>query len=434
MFSKLRLKLTLINATVIFILFVILISGTYYFSYGQITHRSETLANKIMTDIKSGIINNMPPRRNNENHPPGPHFFFVKTSQTGAIIFQSSDTSLESDSLETIVKETLERDVSKGVVLLGQSEFSYFISPNPNEHGDIILFQDLTNENNMLRIQLTALLVAGIVCLILSFFGSYLMANRAMIPIQKAWLQQTEFLSDASHELRTPLAVIQTNLDIVLNNPNVTVESQHKWLLNIREESAQMAKLVDALLFLARADANQQYIQNRTFSLNAVLMQAVAPFEPVAERKGLSIQLSVKNNYTGYGDESRIKQVLSILIDNAIRHTPSGGKVSVQLTNDNDKTILTVSDTGEGIEPQYLDKIFDRFYQVDKSRSNGGAGLGLAIAKCIIESHSGIIDVDSTPGFGTTFTIQFPSQFQVNRESDRRFTSTETYSCHNQSD
>lgn len=392
----------------IFILFLILISGTYYFSYDQLTHRSEMMANRFMEDIKSGQLSDMPPKRREAQPPPGPHFFFVKTSPSGAITFQSTDTSLEAEKLDKLVQEARINDKSRGIAMLGKSEYPYLKSTNPNAPGHIILFQDFTNENNMLRIQLTALIIVGIICIILSFFGSYLLANRSMIPIQTAWHQQKEFLSDASHELRTPLAVIQTNIDIVLSNQADTVSSQNKWLENIREESAQMSKLVDALLFLARADAKQPLIHSQPFSLNTALIQAVTPFEPVAAAKGVSLKVLGKNNYSVNGDESRIKQVISILIDNAIRHTPTGGKISIQMSQLNNKTLLTVADSGEGIEPQYLDKIFNRFYQVDKSRFKGGAGLGLAIAKCIVESHCGSIDVDSTPGFGTTFTIQIP--------------------------
>lgn len=444
MFHKLRLKLTLINATIIFLLFILLIAGTYYFSHEKIIRLSDTMAEKIMSDLNSGFILDMPsqqqhtpgdlkhhdkafhPFRDSEppdkglplpfrdlppnDMPPGPNFFFVKLSPTGTVTAQSPNQSLSNDELQTLINFALQDNMTKGVIVRGENEYRYLKAPMSTTPGTILLFQDFARENNMLRIQLTALTVAGLICLILSFLGSFFMANRAMASIQQAWQQQKDFLSDASHELRTPLTVIQTNLEVVLGNQDEPVANQKKWLNNIQEESVNMAKLVDSLLFLARADSKQQLLSKTTFSFTNALIEATAPFETLAEAKGLALDvLSAKPEMIGFGDKDRIKQVISILLDNAIRHT-SAGKVCIRLTQSAHKIILTITDSGEGIAPEYLNKIFDRFYQIDKARSNGGAGLGLAIAKCIIENHNGSIQVASTPGFGTTFTIQLPGQ------------------------
>lgn len=169
-----------------------------------------------------------------------------------------------------------------------------------------------------------------------------------------------------------------------------------------------MHKIVDSLLFLARADSNQQLLDKQLFSLNAALIRAVDPFEPLAAAKGITLEVLAKTALSCYGDEMRLKQVICILLDNAIRHTPRGGKISIQLSQLNQETVLTVTDSGEGIEAKHLDKIFDRFYQVDNSRSKGGSGLGLAIAKLIVESHNGYIQVHSSPGAGTTFIVHLP--------------------------
>ena len=234
------------------------------------------------------------------------------------------------------------------------------------------------------------------------------MANRAMIPIQKAWQQQKDFLADASHELRTPLTVIRTNLDVVRGSPEDTVLSQSKWLDNIQEETVSMAKLVDSLLFLARVDSQQPLLHKRFFFFDKALAEAVIPFEPVAGAKGVLLKVA-SDAPVGYdGDEARIKQLVGILLDNAIRHTPSGGAVSVSLLKIDAKIMLSVVDTGEGIKAAALEKIFDRFFQVDNSRSSGSSGLGLAIAKVIAESHGGKISVSSAPGEGATFIAEFP--------------------------
>ncbi|EGO64732.1 sensor histidine kinase [Acetonema longum] len=259
--------------------------------------------------------------------------------------------------------------------------------------------------NALTRMELS---IIGIACLALSTGCHFFLINRFLTPLQQIWQQQKDFVCDASHEVRTPLTVILTHLDIIMANSHESVASQTKWLNNIREEALSMSNLVRSLLFLARADSQQQPLDPKSFFLHNALLQAATPFEPVAARKGVSFNITAATPVAGYGDEAKIKQVIAILLDNAIRHTPAGGKVDLTLSQESNQTILTVADSGEGIASEHFDKIFDRFYQVDKARSKGGSGLGLAIAKWIVENHGGFIQVASIPGAGTTFTVHFP--------------------------
>lgn len=250
----------------------------------------------------------------------------------------------------------------------------------------------------------------GIVGGMLTCGVSFFLTGRALAPLRRAIQRQQEYLADAAHELRTPLTVIRTNLDVVCDSPDGTVASQGKWLANIREETVSMARLIDSLLFLARADARRQPLMKRLFPLREAVCQAVAPFEPLAAAKGVSLEVPGRVPPVEFdGDEACIKQLLAILLDNAIRHTPAGGKVSVYLARPGRRIMLTVADTGEGIEPRHQARIFDRFYQVEGKGDRCGAGLGLAIAKWIAENHGGTIDVNSVPGEGSTFTVELPA-------------------------
>lgn len=441
MFQKLRLKLTLINVSIILILFLLLIASAYWFAQINLNRSTQLMARRIMTDIQTDEISDWPPHRSNQPagpdrprteqppesrpfgppdksagnpawRPPGPNFFFVKTSPAGEIIFQSSGQHLEQDRLTDLTAAVLKETEAEGTLTLEQTSYFYLKAPYVNSQDaiTIIVFHDFTPEIDMLRLILTALLAVGAVCAVLSFGASFYMANRAMIPIKRAWQQQQDFLSDASHELRTPLTVIQTNLDIVRSSPDETVASQDKWLDNIQEESICMQNLVNSLLFLARADSNHQPLTKQSFCLTTALIQAVAPFEAVALQRKLHLAVDVPPAVEMYGDAARIKQVIAILLDNALRHTPPGGNILVALSRAGSKTTLTITDTGEGIEAEHLDKIFDRFYQVDKSRQKGGSGLGLAIARWIVENHEGSITAASTPGTGTTFSIELPAR------------------------
>lgn len=427
--NKLHRQLTLVNVAIILLLFLILVVGAYFFFRHDMNRRTDALAGRIVADIKSGQLTDLPqfksampgphpppssgPPDQPLPFPPGPpppmhNFFFLKTSPAGSVIFQSSGQPFEGSQLDSLAEKVLSDVKGKGTIIFGQEQYTYYKSPLEDKAGTLILFYDMEQDLDMLRILLTSLVVVGANCLLLSFAASFYMARRAIVPIKAAWRQQTDFLSDASHELRTPLAVIQTNLDVVLNNSGETVSSQHKWLANIREESTHMAKLVDSLLFLARADSRQQLLDMRLFPLGKSLLRAAAPFEPLAAAKGLTLKYAVDGTFNGYGDEARIKQVVAILLDNAIRHTSAGGEITVALAKTGPKTVLTVTDTGEGIAPEYHEKIFDRFFQVDRSRNDNGTGLGLAIAKWIVESHGGTIRVSSVPGEGTSFAVGLP--------------------------
>ena len=240
--------------------------------------------------------------------------------------------------------------------------------------------------------------------------GSWLLSNAAVRPIKAAWQKQLDFTADASHELRTPISVIQTNLELVMDNSKETVESQMKWLKNIEAESKRMAKLVDDLLTLSRGDTGQQVLEIETFSLEEVVLEALTPFEPIANGKGIELIVRINGNFVFKGDKKRIKQLCVILIDNALNYTDSPGTITVSLDSREKEASLTVSDTGCGIEPEHLSKIFDRFYRVTKTRklNQDGSGLGLSIAKWIVQQHGGTINAESIRDAGTTFTVHLP--------------------------
>jgi signal transduction histidine kinase len=253
----------------------------------------------------------------------------------------------------------------------------------------------------------TILLAIGMV-----FAGSWLLSKAAIRPIKAAWQKQLDFTADASHELRTPIAVIRTTLELLLDSPEETIGSQMKWLKNMEVENLRLAKLVDDLLTLSKADTNQQTIECKTFLLHDVIMDALLPFESIAARKNIVLETSIDDEMLIYGDRKRMEQLLVILLDNAINYSDCPGTIKVSIAQSKSKYKLLVSDTGVGIEEEHLDKIFDRFYRINQTRNKNpdGSGLGLSIAKWIVQEHGGTIEVASSPGNGTTFTIVLPAK------------------------
>jgi two-component system, OmpR family, sensor histidine kinase CiaH len=447
MFNKLKLQFIFTNIAIVFSLFFLITIGVYFLLQTNLRSHAEFFSKKLADGINSGIIPDLPqhyghlPKQELGLNPgmlrklpphdghmpesedridsgmlggeppqdiPMPNVFFVKTDPTGVVFFQSARQPFDPNQLTKLVKERLKATKISGIIKFLHTKYFYYKTSLRDQPGMLIIFQDFDPERNILHSLILSLIIVGIFCLTLSLCGSLYMANRAIIPIQQAWQQQKNFIADASHELRTPLTIIRTNLEIVLSNQNETVANQNDWLISVKEEAQHMTDLVASLLFLARADSNQLLLEKRYFSLNEVTFQVAEAFKPIAATKDIDLQMLTKTEITGYGDESRIRQVIEILLDNAIRHTPPSGKISINLDELDKEILLTVTDTGEGIAPEHLDKIFDRFYQVDNSRSKGELGLGLSIAKCIIENHGGIINVVSVLGSGTRFTIELP--------------------------
>jgi len=419
MFRQLHIKMTLINAAVTIFLFIILISGVCILLEFNSQSTTDYVLTKITKNVTQNNMVDLPPRNMRDNdseekHPgifamPHPSFFFVKTDAIGIIVHKSSDITVDNDTLSKLVQATVKSTELRDDIEFAAIPFSYLKTPLPNG-GFLIVFDDQSEERTIFHTTVSYLILAGLFCTLLSFLASFFMAKHVIKPIQYATTQQKKFVANASHELRTPITIMQTNLDIMKGAPpGDTLDNNRKWLNNLQGETTRMTELINSLLFLARADANQQLLEKEYFSLNNVVEGAVTAFELLAAEKEITLETKVHDvSITGLGDPARIKQVLTILIDNALRHTPPNGKITTNCYNTIDTSVINVIDTGEGIAEEDIAKIFDRFYQADSSRQRGGAGLGLSMAKWIIKRHKGTLKVFSKIGEGTTFTIKLP--------------------------
>jgi signal transduction histidine kinase len=176
------------------------------------------------------------------------------------------------------------------------------------------------------------------------------------------------------------------------------------------EETERLSEIVNNLLLLSRADAEQIRLKHEPVALDQVAMQAYEPMERLAHRKSITLDIAAMEEITLSGDSLWLHQLITNLLHNAINYTPEGGKVTLSVAREGDSAVLKVWDTGPGIPPEHLPHIFDRFYRVDsgRSRDQGGSGLGLNIARWIVESHGGSLTAESTPGSGATFTARLP--------------------------
>lgn len=258
---------------------------------------------------------------------------------------------------------------------------------------------------------------AALAALVLVAVGGWLLARQSTAPVERAILHMRRFMADAAHELRTPLTVVRSRAEIALQRPRQP-DDYVQALRGIERESARLGRIVEDLLMLARADTGERPIDRRRIFLDDVTLDAAEAARAIADRKAVRLEVDSFEEAPVYGDRDLLRQLVMILLDNAVKFTPANGVVRVGVTSTASDAILTVSDTGVGISSEQLPHVFERFYRGDPSRTRGmardtsgseGAGLGLSIAQWIAEEHGCTIRLDSQEGHGTAVVVQFPA-------------------------
>jgi heavy metal sensor kinase len=219
--------------------------------------------------------------------------------------------------------------------------------------------------------------------------------------------QVIRFTADASHELRSPLAAMRAAVEIALQKPRES-EDYRSVLATLGEQCERLTALVNGLLLLARADAGEVVIEREAVDLSALACDVAEMFDPLAEERGIRLATEPSGPVTVAGDPSRLRQLVTNLLDNAIRFTERGGRVTLRVDRVADRAILRVTDTGVGVSAEHLPHIFERFYQVDAARRSGGCGLGLSICRWIAQAHGGTIEARSGEPGGAEFTVVLP--------------------------
>lgn len=234
--------------------------------------------------------------------------------------------------------------------------------------------------------------------------------NQMTASLRRSDQLKSQFIADVSHELRTPLTVIRGAAETLQDGAVDDMAVRDNFLNTITQEVDRLSRMVNDLLLLTRADNRALQIERNPLDLAALAQTRVLRLNGLAQKRQVRLQFVASAPARVLGDENRLTQVFDNLIDNAIRHTPGGGEVTVRVQNDGPYAIAEVRDTGNGIPAQHLPHIFDRFYRAEASRArvSGGAGLGLAIARSLVEAHSGTISAESVEGQGTTLRFTLP--------------------------
>jgi signal transduction histidine kinase len=303
--------------------------------------------------------------------------------------------------LAAILKDCLGQNQREGVVQ------AYHLRYLRQDNGlyEKLAFADMSMEQAMLREMMGSYLVIGAAALLLLLGVAVLLSWWATRPVERAWRQQRQFLSDASHELKTPLTVILSNAEMLGASP--LEERPARWADNIRSESRRMKSLVEQMLTLARADNMSPAAVFGEVSLSEIAEDCALAFEPVAFEAGKPLEYRLPERLLVPGDGEKLRQLVSILLDNAIKYGAPGGAVALSLEKRERQAVLAVSNPGE-IPAGQLPRLFERFYRADSSRGEqSGFGLGLSIAAAVAREHRGTLRAESAGGT-TRFIFTMP--------------------------
>lgn len=407
MFKQLRNKFLLLNIMIITILQIAAFSGIYIFTCNRINHNLDNRLSRALEDFI---------RRDSENtykNPPViPESGFVpepvkqvnwiislRTASNGDVIEKNTAFDIEESVFEKIALAAKKSKDDKGEVKTVDGVWAFKFKSG--EDGELnICAVEISREKSMLSNLIITFIYVGVLALFIIFLISLYFANRAIKPVSEAWEKQNRFTADASHELKTPLTVINTNADVLLSHSDSTIGEEKKWIYYIKDEAQRMTRLTNDLLLLARLDNGNNEMQKTEFSLSETVETVILTMEAVLYENNLKFTSDIAGGIKICGNPDSIKQLVMILMDNAVKYTPKGGTIGIVLKKKEGKSVLTVSNTGQPLPHEERKRIFDRFYRADESRtrSSGGYGLGLAIAYSICRSHGGHISAESADG------------------------------------
>lgn len=409
MFKKSKRKIV---ASILSVL-VLLLFGTfciiYLASYVEMTNENRELLKRYVNSYTlPGIQNPGEPGARAEPEPGRPlreppmlelsTFYSVAVSKSGQVL-QADTAEVSSFNEEALI------DLAVEIIESGRKEgIKYHLVYQVADKGGYTLaaFLDNTIVLESADTLISYTLIFGGAALVVLFFLARCLADRIVAPLEESYQRQKQFISDAGHELKTPVAVVNANLELLMREVG-----ENQWLSNIQYENERMSGLIIQLLELAKAENVTP--QMEWTDLSRLVCGETLPFETVAYENGLVLNSQIAGEIFIEGNAVQLKQLVSILLDNAVRHSSRGTEVSISLKKEKTHVFLSVANSGEEIPPEQRKQLFERFYRTDEARGGEDKhyGLGLAIAKAIAESHKGNIDVRCAAG-KVEFIVKFP--------------------------
>ena len=405
MLKKMRWRFTGI-AMIAFATVILLVScAVNLWTYGIISaQQDETL--KLLQEFDS---KDLPPFASEGFHMPGPfgkfspemqymtRFFTVHYDIYGNIIDVRQDyiATVSEEEAISYAENVFRKSKESGYY----DDYRYLITRT--DQGSTIIFLNCEREIQAMKTLLLVTLLIAAASLLAIFLLVFLLSKRAIEPFARNIETQKRFITDASHELKTPLTAISTSADIL-----AIENGEDEWVQNIQTQSARLSKLISNLVTLSRLDEAQPFPEKTDFSLDDAIWEITEPIAAMAKAKRKNYMQKIEDGIVIHGDRAAIQQMVSILLDNAVKYSDEGGSIRLEVKKKQRKAQIVVCNTCT-IDPKQIDRLFDRFYRPDGSRSKqtGGTGIGLSIAKATAEAHGGKIAVSSESGKDITFTV-----------------------------
>ncbi|MEH7502003.1 HAMP domain-containing sensor histidine kinase [Neobacillus drentensis] len=412
MFKKTKYRLVILNALVFFILQnafgAMIYFYTQYSLYHQVDQNIVEKKNHLLHEKEKLGTQLNPEREENRRFV---YLLWEKGNKLYQVIPKNSISSTDTNRFSPFVNKAGLQSITVG------SETYRILTTSVSKDKDYLPVQNiqivynLKHEKEMLNHLLIVIGFGSLLSVFIAVLAGIYLANKALIPIKLSWEKQQQFVGDASHELRTPLSVMKLNLEHLFRHPDNSIEQVSETIHQVIQEINYMSRMTTDLLTLARSDSDQLQIVHESIQLDDILHQVVKDFKILAITKNIHLTTDI-HPIKMAGDKERLKQLLVILLDNALKYTQKNGAISVKSKMKNSRAIIEIIDTGIGISNTDLPYIFDRYYRGDKSRTRHleGTGLGLSIAKWIIQSHSGKIRIQSKEGEGTHVIISLPQK------------------------
>lgn len=411
MIKRLRRIIIFVNMLLVGTVIVMIFSAVCINNYSSGINSLEHGLNQVL-DRRIDNNNDFPPpnelgNKGKKEQPLQPNYYVIVELNSDGEIKNTinHNATIDSDTLNSCIKIVTDSENKKQS---GQiSEYNLMYAQKDDFQSKKIAFADTNSVYSSLMQTILVCLGLFAASLVIIFLISLAMSGLAIKPVKEAWEKQKQFVADASHELKTPLTVILANNNIMMTHKNALVADESKWLESTEEEANHMKSLIDQMLFLAKSDAGSNNVELSNICISDIIEGASLNFEPIAFDKGIEIISDIEPDITVKGNETQMNQLAHILIDNAVKYAEKNSAINITLLKYGESVKFSVNNKGNVIEADDLKHIFDRFYRTEKSRTTKGYGLGLAIAKSIVESSNGKLCVESNAEVGTTFTAVF---------------------------
>ncbi len=410
MIKKLRIKFIATAMCSVFAVLAVIIGAINIANYCNINERADRLLSVLESNggyfPKPGEEEKKEPKKDElhepkELSPEAPfdtRYFTVTLSDGGELV--SADVgkiaAVSENDAVTYAKECFQKNKTGGF------KDNYKFSVISAENGRMYIFVDCSQSLSTFKSFLYSSLLASTAGLITVFILVLIFSRAVVRPLEESYQKQKRFITDAGHEIKTPLTIIDANAEVLEMEVG-----ENEWIRSIKNQVKRLSELTGKLVFLSKMDEESNILNFEDFSLSDAVSETAFPFETMAKAQNKELSINIEPNIIYRGDEYSIRQLVSVLLDNAIKYSPDGGKTELSLSSDGKRKRLRVKNSVEKIEKGDHSVLFERFYRSDESRNSqtGGHGIGLSIAKAIVTAHKGKISAHSEDGKSIEFTV-----------------------------